>query len=87
VPLALTTVVEEAARVHRFQIVQHAPEGLHLRLTAGDRRRAGAVAVHALRVFLDRNELHHVTVRLAADEPQCDPHDGKLRQVIALRDA
>lgn len=86
VPLALTTVVEEAADVHCFQIVQLAPDRLRLRLIASDRRRAGAVARRALRALLDRNALHHVKVQLADDEPQCDPHDGKLRQVIALRD-
>jgi len=86
IPLALTTVIEEAARVYRFQIVQHAPDRLHLRLTASDRRRAGAAALRALRELLDRNALDHVAVELAADEPRCDPRDGKLRQVIALRD-
>jgi phenylacetate-coenzyme A ligase PaaK-like adenylate-forming protein len=86
VPIALTTVIEETARVHRFQIVQHAPARLHLRLCAGDRERAGAAALGALREYLDRNALAHVTVRLVAEEPQCDPRDGKLRQVIALRD-
>jgi hypothetical protein len=59
---------------------------LHLRLCAGDRERAGAAALGALREYLDRNALAHVTVRLVAEEPQCDPRDGKLRQVIALRD-
>jgi len=87
IPLALTTVIEEAAHVHRFQIVQHAPDRLDVRLTASDRGRAGKTALRALRELLDRNALHHITVRLAADEPQCDPRDGKLRQVIALRDA
>jgi putative adenylate-forming enzyme len=86
VPLALSTVVEEAADVHWFQIVQHAPDRLQLRLAATDRRRAGAATVRALRELLDANALHHVRVQLVADAPQCDPRDGKLRQVIALRD-
>ena len=38
-PLALTTIVEEAAHVHRFQIVQTAPDRLMLRLEPGRRRR------------------------------------------------
>ena len=86
VPLALTTVIEEAAHVYRFQIVQHAPDRLDLRLTASDRHRAGAAALHAMRELLDRNALHHVSVHLATDEPQCDPRNGKLQQVMALRD-
>lgn len=86
IPLALTTVIEEAAHVYRFQIVQHARDRLDVRLMASDRRRAGATARRALRALLDGNALHHVAVQLATAEPQCDPHDGKLRQVIALRD-
>ncbi|MEO8753482.1 MAG: AMP-binding protein [Casimicrobiaceae bacterium] len=84
IPLALNTVIEEMARVYRFQIIQHAPAGLQLRLTHADRKRSGATALHALREYLDRNALQHVTVELAVDEPQCDPRDGKMRQVIAL---
>jgi phenylacetate-coenzyme A ligase PaaK-like adenylate-forming protein len=86
IPLALTTVIEEAAHVYRFQIVQRAPDRLDLRLTASDRRRSGAAALRALRELLDRNALHHVGVQLATDEPQSDSRDGKLRQVIALRE-
>jgi phenylacetate-CoA ligase len=86
IPLALTTVIEEAAHVYCFQIIQQAPDRLELRLTAANRRRAGAAARRALRELLDRNALQHVTVTLATEEPQCDPRDGKLRQVIALRD-
>ena len=44
-PLALTTVVEDAARVPRFQIVQTAPDRLLLRLDCRDAGRpAGSLA-------------------------------------------
>ena len=82
-PLALTTVVEDVARVYRFQIIQSAPDALALRLPAGDRERAGAPALRALRDYLDRQGLAHVAVHLDDAEPRPDPRDGKLRQVVA----
>jgi phenylacetate-CoA ligase len=83
-PLALTTVVEDGARIHRFQIVQTAPATLSLRLPAGERVRAAGPALAALRHYLDAQGLRQVTVRLDPHEPQPDARDGKLRQVIAL---
>jgi len=87
VPLALTTIVEDAARVHRFQIVQPAPDRLDLRLMAADRARAGKTAIAALREYLDGHGLANVKVRLERGEPKPEPaaRGGKLRQVIALR--
>jgi len=84
VPLALTTVVEDAADVHRFQIVQTAPACLALRLTDADRDRAGAIAVAALRAYLDRHALTHVGIVLETGEPRPEHRGGKLRQVVAL---
>jgi phenylacetate-CoA ligase len=84
VPLALTTVVEDAAGVHRFQIVQTAPDRLALRLTHADRARAGATAVAALRAYLDRHALEHVGIVLETGEPRPEHRGGKLRQVVAL---
>ncbi len=84
VPLALTTIVEDAAGVHRFQIVQTAPDRLALRLTDADRERAGAVAARALRAYLDREALDNVEVVLEAGEPQPERRGGKLRQVVAM---
>ncbi len=81
-PLALTTIVEEAARLYRFQIVQHAPDALSLRLRARDRHAAPA-AIAALRDYLDRQDLAQVDVRLDPEEPQAATSDGKLRQVLA----
>jgi len=84
VPLALTTVVEEAADVHRFQIVQRAADCLVLRVGASDRAPAAVPALRALRAYLDRQGLRNVAVVLDEREPQPDPRDGKLRGVVAL---
>ncbi len=84
VPLALTTVVEEAARVHRFQIVQLADDRLGLRLMDKDRAGVGASALAALREYLERDALSNVEVVLESGEPQPQRHSGKLRQVVAM---
>ncbi len=81
-PLALTTVVEEAANVHRFQIVQVAHDSLALRLPACERA-AADVALAALRGYLAGQGLARVRVRLDAGEPVANPRDGKLQQVVA----
>lgn len=83
VPLAIATVVEDAARIYRFQIVQSAPDALCLRLSHADRVRNPA-ALRALRAYLDAQGLANVTVRLDEAEPG-EARDGKLRQVVALR--
>ncbi len=83
-PLALTTVVEEAAHVHRFQVVQVARDALSLRLPAGERGAADA-ALGALRTYLAAQGLAQVRVRLDAAEPVANARDGKLRQVVALK--
>lgn len=85
VPLALATVVETQARLHRFQIVQRGADRVQLRLAAADRARAGAQAVAALRGYFARQGLANVRVTLARDEPQLDPRDGKLRQVVGRK--
>ncbi len=83
-PLALTTVVEDAAHVHRFQILQVAGDALGLRLASCEREEAAGPALAALRVYLDRQGLRHVRVALDPAEPCADARDGKLRQVVAL---
>jgi len=84
VPLALTTVVEDAADVHRFQIVQTASDRLSLRLMDADRAHAGATALAALRAYLDRHGLSNVESALEPDEPQPERRGGKLRQVVGM---
>jgi phenylacetate-coenzyme A ligase PaaK-like adenylate-forming protein len=85
VPLALTTVIEDAAHIHRFQVVQSAHDCLALRLMDADRVHAAA-AQAALRAYLDRHGLTHVKVVVESGQPQPSLRGGKLRQVVALRD-
>jgi len=82
-PLALTTVIEEAAHVHRFQVVQVARDALVLRLQASERG-AADTALGALRGYLAAQGLARVRVRLDAAESVANARDGKLRQVVAL---
>jgi len=84
-PLALTTIVEEAAHVHRFQIVQTAADRLMLRLeTCGDdaRRAVWHAASAALRGYLAQQSLNNVHVGLDSHGPLSDRRSGKLREVI-----
>ena len=84
-PLALTTVVEEAAHVHRFQIVQTAADRLALRLEPGEgstRRDVWHAAAPALRAYLNRQSLPNVHVGLDRCGPLPDRGSGKLREVV-----
>ncbi len=84
-PLALTTIVENAADVHRFQLVQQAPDCLALRLepcAVKHSSRAWPSAASALRDYLARQSLANVRVVLDPQPPQADARSGKLRQVI-----
>jgi phenylacetate-CoA ligase len=84
-PLALTTIVEEAAHVHRFQIVQTAPDRLMLRLESiGDDTRhvIWLAAADALRDYLTQQSLPNVHVGLDRHGPLADRRSGKLREVI-----
>jgi phenylacetate-coenzyme A ligase PaaK-like adenylate-forming protein len=84
-PLALTTLVEEATGCHRFQIVQTADHALALRFDAGDER-ARRDAFHRAEVVLRRHLAHHdiahARIALAAEPPLPDRRSGKLRQVV-----
>jgi putative adenylate-forming enzyme len=82
-PLALTTIVEEATHVHRFQIVQTGVERLVLRLEPHRERRTRArAATNALRDYLSRQSLSNVQVVLDGRGPVTDGRSGKLREVI-----
>jgi hypothetical protein len=87
-PLALSTVIEEAAGLHRFQILQTAADRLSLRLDPeeiGDRAAAWMAASRGLRQYLVRQGLPNVVVALDRDLPaRSDPRSGKLRQVCVV---
>jgi phenylacetate-CoA ligase len=88
-PLALTTVVEETANVHRFQVVQTAADRLMLRLDAscaGDRQAAWRAASLGLRRYLDQQSLPNVHVGLDRQGPVTDRGSGKLREVLAMKE-
>lgn len=89
-PLALTTVVEEATQVQRFQIVQTAADRLLLRLApgaGGDRLAAWHAARAALRRYLACQSLPNVRVALDRRGPLPDRRTGKLREVIVSKEA
>ncbi len=81
-PLALTTVVEEAAGEHRFQIAKAANDHLVVRFDAhGDRAAIWRKAHDALRDFLRTQSLANVRVTLGRGPPRLDPRSGKLHAV------
>ena len=85
IPLALTTVVEETADVHRFQIVQQRADALALRFDIDDPQRrsaAFAAAASGLRHYLAAQGLPDVAIELDTCPPMPDPKSGKLRQVL-----
>lgn len=83
-PLALTTVVEEGADLHRFQLVQDAPDHLALRIDPreGSRRAAWKRVEPVLRAYLARQSLGNVRLSLASGGPRVDARSGKLRGVV-----
>lgn len=84
-PLALTTIVENATDLHRFQLVQQAPDRLALRLEPGAAKHsqlAWRTAAAALRDYLAKQSLANVQVVLDPQPPKADARSGKLRQVI-----
>lgn len=80
-PLVLTTVLEDNACVHDFQLEQCGPARLRLRLGAPERSRA-ARALAALREYLRAQGLPTVAIEVADEAPQRDRASGKLRRVI-----
>ena len=85
-PLALATVVEDAAGDDRFQLVQSGPDRIDVRLAASDaaKRKAEWHAVdRALSQYLARQSLDNVQLHLAEEPPVPDPRSGKAREVIA----
>lgn len=84
-PLALETVVEEAAGERRFQIAQKSPERLAVRLEPGggtEARRVWNRASHALREYLSAQKLANVRLELDRVPPRIDERSGKLHSVV-----
>jgi phenylacetate-coenzyme A ligase PaaK-like adenylate-forming protein len=89
-PLALTTVVEDAVRVSRFQIVQTAPDRLLLRVDGRgpvDRQAAWHAVDKALHRYLVQQALPNVRVGLDKRGPCADRRSGKLRKVVVARES
>ena len=83
-PLALSTVVEEEAGLHRFQLTQDGPASLSIRLDVppGNTRRAARSKVEGcLRTYLNTHGLPDVTLKHDPRPPRPDSRSGKFRQV------
>lgn len=85
-PLALTTVVEEHAGAHRFQIIQAGPDALEVRLEVA--RGTSPVPLwrkveSALRAWLDAQGLPAVALRFQPGPLERNGRSGKLRRAVA----
>lgn len=89
-PLAVETVIEEETHIHRFQLVQTAPDAVTLRLDIAepaDRRRAFARVEAVLARYFDEQGVAPVRFTFDPHPPECDPVSGKLRQIRVLPQA
>lgn len=85
-PMALTTALEEAADVHRFQLRQTGRDAIELRLDLLHEPAPKAKqqqAMRALRRFFSDQGLAQVHLHFNPAMPLMEPHSGKLRQVVA----
>jgi phenylacetate-coenzyme A ligase PaaK-like adenylate-forming protein len=84
-PLALETVIEEAAQVTQFQIVGLASGGLELRLAPAvtDARAAFGRCRRAIDEFLAQHGVVGTRVSFSRAAPVRDRASGKLRRVIS----
>jgi len=86
-PLAIETVIEEEAGIHRFQLTQTAHDALCLRVEGHDaRQRASGCrrAAKALERFLKLQGIGRVGLTLDDCPPEANPVSGKLRRIRAL---
>ena len=81
VPLALTTVLEDGACVHDFQVTQTAPRKLQIRLGGSEQGSAREVR-RALGSYFDELGIGEVSIDIARRPPARDEISGKLRRVI-----
>lgn len=85
-PMAITTVIEETPGVQRFQVIQHAPKALKIRLQAdpeADSTRVWGEVTARLRDYLTMQGLPSVKIEKATEAPQRESRSGKFRQVWA----
>ncbi len=85
-PMALSTVVEEAPGVRSYQLVQAGPARIRLRVEevpGHDRNRVCDDLAARLRTFLSAQGAASVDVETTDERPVRDRAGGKLRQVIA----
>src|SRR5690349_13270589 len=78
-PLALETVIEEAAGVQRFQVACRNPVHLSVRL---ERKATWPRVGRALRAWLDTQGACDVRLSLERRRAKIDPRSGKLHRVI-----
>jgi phenylacetate-coenzyme A ligase PaaK-like adenylate-forming protein len=87
-PLALATIIEDEAHVHRFQLVAHHPQELLVRLDGDeDARGAWPTLSAVLKRYLSVSGLSNVRVKLDALAPQYEPLSGKLRRIVTATTA
>lgn len=84
-PLALTTVLEDEASVHRFQLVQVSPTALVLRLEPEITDTAAIGRCRdSLAHYLQAQGASNVTLDVERCSLQRHPVNGKLRRVVAM---
>lgn len=84
VPMALSTVVEEAAEVRRYQLIQTGPTTLRIRLEAlpgADEAQVWMALVKRLRVYFSAQGISEVALEHASERPAPHPVSGKFRHV------
>lgn len=81
VPLALTTVMEDDACVHDFQVTQTGPRKLQVRL-GGDEHASAREVRRALSSYFNTLGIEAVSIDIARHAPVRDEISGKLRRVI-----
>ncbi|MGZ8725011.1 MAG: phenylacetate--CoA ligase family protein [Aeromicrobium sp.] len=85
-PLAIGSVVDDTAAVHRSQLIQTGPTSIRLRLeaeTGADAEQMWRVAAANLNAYLVSQGLADVELVRASEPPQQSVRSGKFRQVIA----
>jgi len=80
-PLVLTTVLEEHARVREFQAIQRGARRLEVRLGAADRD-AGERVRDAVGRYLAAQGAGRVVIDVSAEPPSMSSRTGKLRRVL-----